>query len=100
MRVTITLASLSLALAAPAFATADSFNQFSAPDIRTGESNMSWSYNWKSANSAERVLAQLRAVCKSDNRFDQRRCAKGTAILKDAYAELQARRAAEGIVAD
>jgi hypothetical protein len=99
MRVII-LASLSLAIAAPAFATADSFNQFSAPDIRTGDSSMSWSYNWKSANSAEQVLAQLRAVCKSDNRFDRRRCARGTAILNDAYAELQARRAAEGIIAE
>jgi hypothetical protein len=100
MRIGISVAVLSLALAAPAFASADSFNQISAPDIRTGSSDMGWSYNWNSSDGAKQVLAQLRTVCKSSNRYDQRRCAKGTAILKDAYAELQARRAAEGVIAD
>ena len=100
MRLLLSCTSLSLVLAAPAFATADSFNQISPPDISTGDSAMAWSYNWKSADSAERVLTQLRTVCKSSNRYDQRRCAKGTAILENAYAEWQARRAAEGIIAD
>lgn len=100
MRLGISVAVLSLALAAPAFASADSFNQFSAPDIRTGNSDMGWSYNWKAGDSAKHVLARLRAVCKSSNRYDQVQCRRGTAILKDAYAELQARRAAEGVIAD
>ena len=100
MRLPLSIVIGSFALSAPAFATADSFNQFSPPDIRTGDSSMSWSYNWKSDNSAESVLAQLRAVCKSDDRFDRRRCARGTVILKNAYAELQARRAAESVIAD
>jgi hypothetical protein len=100
MRLLISCASLSLLLGTPAFASADSFNAFSQPDIRTGDSNLSWSYNWRSANSAESVLAQLRKVCSSDDRFDRRRCAKGTEILRNAYAELQARRAAEDAIAE
>ena len=100
MRLLLSCAALSLALTAPVFATAGSFNQFSAPDIRTGNSDMGWSYNWKSSDSAKHVLARLRAVCKSSDRYDQLQCRRGTAILKDAYAELQVRRAAEGVIAD
>ena len=100
MRFLLSFAAISIAISAPAFASADSFNRFSPPEMITGDSNMSWSYNWASADSAQRVLAQLRAVCKSDDRFDRRRCAKGTAILKNAYAEMQARRAAQSVIAD
>ena len=100
MRFTLSFAAISIALLAPAFASADSFNRFNPPEMSTGDSGMGWSYNWTSADSAQRVLARLRAVCKSDDRFDQRRCAKGTAILKGAYTEMQARRAAQSVVAD
>lgn len=100
MRFPLSFAAISIALSAPAFASADSFNRFNPPEMSTGDSGMGWSYDWTSADSAQRVLARLRAVCKSDDRFDRRRCAKGTAILKNAYAEMQARRAAQSLIAD
>jgi hypothetical protein len=100
MRFLLSFGAISIALSSPAFASADSFNRFNPPEMSTGDSNMSWSHNWTSADSAQRVLAQLRAVCKSDDRFNRRRCAKGTAILKSAYTELLARRAAQSVVAD
>ena len=99
MRLFISCASLSLLVAAPAFATADSFNSMNM-QVNTGNFDAGWSYAFKSRDNATSVLAQLRAVCKSSDRYDQRRCAKGTAILENAYAELQARRAAEGVIAD
>lgn len=98
MRKVLLFAALSLAISAPAFATADSFNWIT-PEVSTGYNDIGWSYTFKS-DGAKQVLAQLRTVCASDNRFDQRRCARGTSILKKAYTEMLLRRAAQDVVAD
>ena len=46
-------------------------------------------------NSSKAVLARLNQLCASDRSFDQQRCEKAWRVINRAYADLQARRAAE-----
>jgi len=47
----------------------------------------------------DQVLKQLNRVCASDTAFDRKRCARAWRIINDAYAKLQAKRAAEAAAA-
>lgn len=45
-------------------------------------------------------LSKLRRQCKSTDSYDKKQCAHGLAVLKKGHAELMARRAAQGVIAD
>ena len=50
-------------------------------------------------NSPKAVLARLNQLCASERSSDQQRCEKAWRVINRAYADLQARRAAEGATA-
>ena len=50
-------------------------------------------------NSPKAVLARLNKLCASERASDKQRCEKAWRVINRAYADLQARRAAEGATA-
>jgi hypothetical protein len=99
MRIALTFAALSLTLAAPSFASADSFNSLNW-EVSTGSNDLGWMYGPNDReSSAKVVLAKLRALCGSDHHYDQYYCARGMKVLNKAYAEYKLRMAAQNSVA-
>lgn len=72
-----------------------------ANNINTmGFTDIARTYDFKMWCTAEGVLTRLRTVSRSNDRFDRQLCANGMAILKDAHADSQSRRAAGSAVAE
>lgn len=98
MRLKMGILVTGLLLSAPA--SAQSYNGFvMQPEYNFSSSDMSWSYGGV-RQSAETVLAQLRARCSSDRQYDQYYCRRGMKVLNKAYAEYKLRKAAEAIAAE
>lgn len=87
---------LALAALAAAPAAAADFMPMTTPNyVDTTEITRSYADVYGGpANERERVLARLNSVCKSDDRYDKRRCASAWKIINAAYADLQAKKAA------
>ena len=93
------LISLSL-IAAPALATADSFNSINR-ETSMGGDNLGWVYGPEGRErSGKVVLAKLRALCSSDHHYDQYYCARGMKVLNKAYSEYKLRKVAETTFAE
>ena len=79
-----------LMLSSPAYA--QSYNGFVAePSYDYSSTSMSWATALDRNDSPARVLAQLRAMCSSNKRYDQYYCARGIKVLKKAYVEYKLR---------
>lgn len=98
MRLKMGILVTGLLLSAPV--SAQNYNGFvMQPEYNFSSSDMSWSYGGV-RQSAETVLAQLRARCDSDRQYDQYYCRRGMKILNKAYAEYKLRKAAKATAAE
>lgn len=98
MRLRMGILVTGLLLSSPVYA--QSYNGFvMQPEYNFSSSDMAWSYGGV-RQSADTVLAQLRARCSSDTAYDQYYCRRGMKVLSKAYAEYKLRKAAEAVSAE